>query len=94
MNERRGVYFGFLCCLLYKITNHEHTSQFNIVKGPNSNWFNDLLIFETKTFTVFDNFLTFRDSNQTFELKGDLFRMIGNFKFEVNNSIPQVGKLT
>ena len=44
-----------------KISNREHTSQFQLTKDPNSNRVNDLLMVKTKFVNLSDNLLTFRD---------------------------------
>ena len=69
---------------LSKITNPENTSQFKLVKDSNSNRVNDLKINKTIPITLYGNMLTFRDTNEQFELKGDLFEMITNSKYNVD----------
>ena len=50
---------------------------------------NDFLIQGTIPVTVFSNMITFRDSNKTFRLEGDLLKVITNYKFNVDQSSPQ-----
>ena len=77
MNER-GILATYLMSSLSKITYPENTSQFKLVKDSTSNRINDLLINKTIPITLYNNLLTFPDSNKEFEKKGDLLRMITN----------------
>ena len=43
--------------------------------------------------TVFSNLLTFRDSNISFTLDGDLLETMTNYDFNVNHSNPKDQKL-
>ena len=82
----RGILASFLMSPLSKINNPENSSQFKLVKDPNSNRVNDLLIHNTITITLHDNLLTFRDTCIEFELKGDLLKMITNNIYDVNHA--------
>ena len=42
----------YLLCLLSEVTSPDHTSHFKLVKDPNSNRINDLLIYETTPYTL------------------------------------------
>ena len=59
---------------LPKITNPEHTSQFKLVKDPDLNGVIDLLVKKTIPVTLYDNLLTFHDTDKKFELEGILLR--------------------
>ena len=83
MNDR-GILATYLSSPLSRITNPENSSQFKLVKDPSSNRVNDLKINKTIPITLYGNMLTFRDTNKQFELKGDLFEMITNSKFNVD----------
>ena len=83
MNDR-GILARYLMSSLSKITNPENTSPFKLVKDHNSNRVNDLKINKTIPITLYDNILTFPDTNKQFELKGDLLGMITNSKFNVD----------
>ena len=83
MNDR-GILATYLMSPLSKITNPENSSQFKLVKDPNSNRVNDLLMKNKIPITLYGNMLTFRDTNKQFELKGDLLEMITNCKYNVN----------
>ena len=83
MNDR-GILATYLMSPLSRITNPENTSQFRLVKDSSSNRVNDLKINKTIPITLYGNMLTFRDTNEQFELKGDLLEMITNSKFNVD----------
>ena len=85
MNDR-GILATYLMSPLSRITNPENSSQFKLVKDPSSNRVNDLKIYKTIPITLFGNMLTFRDTNNQFELKGDLLKMITNSKFNVDHA--------
>ena len=83
MNDR-GILATYLMSPLSKITILENTSQFKLVKDHISNRVNDLLMKNKNTITLHGNMLTFRDTNEQFELKGGLLEMITNSKFNVD----------
>ena len=69
---------------LYKIINLEHTSQFKLVKGPNSNRMNVLFLKKTIPVTLYNNCLTFRDAVKEFEIQGNLGKNINNKNYNVD----------
>ena len=77
MNDR-GILASYLMSPSSKITNAENTTQFSLVKDSSAKRVNDLLIQNSILFTLHDNLLTFRDTNEVFELKGDLLKVITN----------------
>ena len=77
MNDR-GILATYLMSPLSKITNPENTTQFKLIKDSTSNRVNDLKINNSIPITLYNNLLTFRDTNKQFELKGDLLKMITN----------------
>ena len=83
MNDR-GILASYLMSPLSKITNPENTTQFKLVKDSSSNRVNDLLIHNTIPITLYNNLLTFRDTDKEFELKGNLLKMITNKNFNVD----------
>ena len=92
MNDR-GLLASYLMSLLSEITNPENTTQFKLVKDSNSIRVNYLKTNKTKTFTLFNNMLTFRDTGREFELKGELLKMITNKNYNVNLTSLQDKKL-
>ena len=73
VNDRGKIAPCFLSTLS-KITNPEHTSQFKLVKDPSSNRVNNLLMNKTISVTLYNNLLTFRDTDKKFELQGNLLK--------------------
>ena len=82
--NNRGILAFYLMSPLSKITNPDISTQFKLVKDSSSNRVNDLLIHNTIPITLYNNLLTFRDTGQEFEFKGDLLKMITNKKFNVD----------
>ena len=82
-----------LVYLLINLVKLEHTSQFKLVKDPNSNRVKNLLIKKIIPVTLYDNLLIFRDSNTKFNLKGDLLKIITNYNFNTDRHQPQDWKL-
>ena len=75
MNDR-GILACYFMSPLSKITNPENTTQFKLVKDSSSNRVKDLLIHNTIPITLHNNLLTICDTNEQFELKGDLLKKI------------------
>ena len=73
MNDR-GILASYLMSPLSKITNPENTTQFKLVKDSNSSRVNDLKINNSIPITLHNNLLTFLDTGEEFELKGDLLK--------------------
>ena len=71
---------------LSKITNPDNTTQFKLVKDPNSKRVNDLLIHNSIPVTLHDNLLTFRVTGKIFEMKGDLLIIIIDKNYNVDLS--------
>ena len=85
MNDR-GILATYLMSPLSKITNPQNTTKFKLIKGSSSNRVNDLKINNSIPITLYNNLLTFRDTNKQFELKGDLLKMITNKNYIVNHA--------
>ena len=83
MNDR-SILASYFMTPLSKITNPENTSQFRLVKDSSSNRVNDLLKHNTIPITLYNNLLTFRDTNKQLELKGDLLKMITNNNYNAD----------
>ena len=69
---------------LSTITNLETMSHFKILRDPNSNRINDLLINKTIQVNFFDNLLTLPDTDKRFELRGRLLKMMTNKQYNVD----------
>ena len=92
MNDK-GMIAPYLTTSLVEVFKKDNKSQFRLRKDPNSTKMNDFLIHGTIPVTIFSNMITFRESNKTFRLEGDLLKVITNYKFNVDHSSPQDKKL-
>ena len=92
MNDK-GLIAAYLTTSLVEVFKKDNKSRFRLRKDPNSTKMNDFLIHGTIPVTIFSNMITFRDSNKTFRLEGDLLKVITNYKFNVDHSCPQDKKL-
>ena len=92
MNEQ-GLIASYLTTPLVEVFKKDNKSQFRLRKDPNSIKLNNFLIHGNIPVTIFSNMITFRDSNKTFRLEGDLLKVITNYKFNVDHSSLQDKKL-
>ena len=79
-----GIIASYLLSHLSEIINPENTSQFKFVKVFNSNRVNYSLIHNTIPVFLYNNLLTFRDTDKKFELEADLLNMITNRNYKVD----------
>ena len=91
MNDK-GLIAPYLTSSLVEVFQFDNKSQFRLRKDPNSTKINDFLIHGNIPVTIFSNMITFRDSNKTFKLEGDLLKVI-NYKFNVDHSNQQDQKI-
>ena len=92
MNDM-GMIAPYLTTSLVEVFKKDNKSQFRLRKDPNSTKMNDFLIHGNIPVTIFSNMITFRVSNKTFRLEGDLLKVITNYKFNIDHSSPQDKKL-
>ena len=92
MNDQ-GIIASYLTSSLVEVFKKDNKSQFRLRKDPNSTKLNDFLIHGSIPVTIFSNMITFRDTNKTFKLEGDLLKVITNYKFNIDHSSPQDKKL-
>ena len=92
MNDK-GMIAPHLTTSIVEVFKKDNKSHFRLRKDPNSTKTNDFLIHGNIPVTIFSNMITFRDSNKTFRLEGDLLKVITNYKFNVDHSSPQDKKL-
>ena len=92
MNDK-GMIAPYLASSLVNLFKPENKSQFRLRKDPNSTKMNDFLIHGNIPVTLFSNMITFRDSNESFRLEGDLLKVVTNYKFNADHSKPQDKKL-
>ena len=83
----------FLDSSLFNLFKPENKSQSRLRKDPNSTKKNNFLIHGNIPVTLFSNMITFRDSNKSFRLEGDLLKLVTNYKFNADHSSPQDKKL-
>ena len=91
--DDKGLIAPYLVSSLVEVFKKDNKSQFRLRTDPNSTKMNDFLIHGTIPVTIFGNMITFRDSNKSFRLEGDLLKVITNHKFNVDHSSPQDKKL-
>ena len=91
--DEKGMIAPYLVSSLSNVFNLENKSQFRLRKDPDSTKLNDFLIHGKIPVTIFSNMITFRDTDKTFRLEGDLLKVITNHKFNVDHSSPQDKKL-
>ena len=91
--DEKGMIAPYLTSSLVYLFNSENKSQFRLRKDPNSTKMNDFLIHRGIPVTLFSNMITFRDSNKSSKLEGDLLKLITDYKFNAEYSSPQDKKL-
>ena len=83
-------------CLAFSLVNlvkPGNTSQFILIKVPNSVGLNNFLINGGVPVILYRNMLTFRDSNKSYKLDGDLLKTSTDYNFNVAYCNPQDKKL-
>ena len=78
---------------LVNIFKPENKSQFRLREDLNSTRMNDFLMNGEIPVRIHDNMLTFRYSNRSFKLDGDLLETMTNYDINVSISNPQDGTL-
>ena len=91
--NHKGMIAPYLTTSLVEVFKKDNKSQFRLRKDPNSTKMNDFLIHGNIPVTLFSNMITFRDSNKSFRLEGDLLKVVTNYKFNADHSSPQDKKL-
>ena len=91
--DEKGLIAPYLTSSLVEVFKKDNKSQFRLRKDPKSTKMNDFLIHGTIPVTIFSNMITFRDSNKSFRLEGDLLKTITNHKFNADHSSQQDKKL-
>ena len=91
--NNKGMIAPYLASSLVNLFKPENKSQFRLKRDLNSTKMNDFLINDGIPFTLFSNMITFRDSNKSFKLDGDLLESMTNYDFNVDHSNQQDRKL-
>ena len=94
MLNDKGLTAPYLTSSLVNIFEPENKSQFRIIKDLNSTEMNDFPTNEGKPVTLFSKMLTFRNSNQSFRLDGDLLETMTFYDFNVSLSNPEDQKVS
>ena len=84
---------GLIDSSLIDVIKSDNRSQFRLSKDLGSTKPNDFLINEKVPVSIFSNMLTFRDTNKVFKLEGDLYKVITDYKFNVDHSNKQDRKI-
>ena len=92
MNDK-GMIAPCLASSLVNFFKPENKSQFKLIKGQKSIRMNDSLINGGIAVSFCSNMITFRDSNKSFKLDGDLLETMTNYVFNVNHANQQDRKL-
>ena len=87
--DEKGMIAPYLASSLVNLFKPENKSQFRLRKDLNSTKMNDFFTHRGITVTLSSNMITFRDSNKTFKLEGDLLKLITDYKFNADHSSPQ-----
>ena len=77
MNDK-GLIAPYLASSLVEVFKSDNKSQIRLRKDPDSTKMNDFLIHGKIPVTIFSNMITFRDSNKTSKLEGDILKVITN----------------
>ena len=80
---------GLIDSSLIETIKSDNKGQFRLSNDPNSTKPNDFLFNEKVPLTIFSNMLIFRDTKKTFKLEGDLYKVITDYKFNVDSSSQQ-----
>ena len=80
---------GLIDSSLIEVIKSDNKGQFRLTKDPNSTKPNDFLINEKVPVTIFSNMLIFRDTKKVFKIEGDLYKVITDYKFNVDHSNKQ-----
>ena len=86
-------YKGLIDSSLIEVIKSDNKGQFRLTKDPNSTKTNDFLINEKVPVIIFSNMLTFRNTKKVFKIEGDLYKVITDYKFNVDHSNQQDRKI-
>ena len=91
--DEKGLIAPYLASSLVNLFKPEKRSHFRLKKDLNSPKMNDFSINGGIPVSLYSNMITFRDSNKSFKLDGDLLETITNYDFNVDHSNQQDRKL-
>ena len=84
---------GLIDSSIIEVIKSDNKGQFRLTKDPDSTKPNDFLINEKVPVTIFSNMITFRDSKKVFKIEGDLYKIITDYKFNIDQSDQQDRKI-
>ena len=93
MMDEKGMIASYLASSLVEVFKKDIKSQFRLRKDPDSTTLDDFLIHGKIPVTICSNMITFRDTDKTFRLEGDLLKVITSHKFNVDHSNQQDRKI-
>ena len=93
LKDEKSLIAPYLASSLLYLFKSGNKSQFRLRKDPNSNKRNDFLLHGTIPVSLHSKLITFRDSNKSFRLEGDLLKLLTNYKYNADHSSPQDKKL-
>ena len=79
----------YLASSLFNLFKPENKSQFKMIEDQISIRMNNFLMKTSIPVTQYSNMLTFRDTNKSFKLDGDLLETMTIYKVNVNHYNPQ-----
>ena len=91
--DEKGMIAPYLASFLVNLFKPENKNQIRLRKDHNSTKMNDFLIHRGIPVTLFSNMISFRDTNKSFKLEGDLLKLITNYKFNADHSSPRDKKI-
>ena len=84
--DEKGLIAPYLASSLVNLSTPENRSQFRLKKDLNSPNMNEFSINGDIPVNLYSNMITFRDSNESFKLDGDILKTITNYDFIVDHS--------
>ena len=93
LTDEKGLITPYLAFSLINLFKPENKSQIRLKKDLNSTKMNDFLMIGGIPVTLFSNMTTFRDSNKSFKLDGELLESMTNYDFNVDHCNQQDRKL-
>ena len=91
--DEKGLIAPYLASSLVNLCKPENRSHSRLKKDPNSPKIIDFSTNGGIPVSLYSNMITFRDSNKSFKLDGDLLETITNYDFNVDHSNQQDRKL-
>ena len=91
--KNKGMIAPYLASSLVNLLKPENRSKFRLIKDFISTKMNDFLLNASVPVTLYSNMLSFRVTNKSFKIDGDLLKTMTNYNFNVDHSNPQDRKI-